>query len=114
MTVPVTGLNVGDKINAFYAVGQIESAGQTVTLDIALRKQTMAAAEPTDAAVASITQVSVTADTALSSSNTLKAELDVTVVDGEIYYFLITATTGSSTDIRLHGLVVEKRSQIHN
>ena len=114
MTVPVTGIKVGDKINAFYAVGQIESAGGTVTLDIALRKQTMAAAEPTDAAVGSITQISVTADTIISTANARKAELDVTVAADEIYYFLITATTGGSTDIRLHGLVVEHRAQLHN
>ncbi len=107
LVVPVTGLKVGDAITGFYATGQIESAGGTVTLDIALRKMTAAAADVTDAAVASITQLSVTADTIISSSNTRKSDIVEVVGADESFYFLVTATTVGSTDIALQSLTVE-------
>lgn len=107
LVVPVTGLLVGDRITGFFATGQIESGGNAVTLDIALRRMTAAAADVTDAAVASITQVSVTADTILSSSNTRSSDLIEVVGADESFYFLLTATTLASTDIALQSLTVE-------
>jgi hypothetical protein len=80
--------------------GQIESAGNTVTLDAALRAQTNVAADPTDASIGSITQVSVTADTAMAAA---KTGLTETVSASKAYYILVTATTAASTDIRLLG-----------
>lgn len=107
LVVPIGGLRVGDVITGFYATGQIESAGNTATLDIALRKVTAATADVVDAAVASITQISVTADATISSANSRVGEFVETVGDDETFYFLITATTGASTDIALQGLVLE-------
>lgn len=107
-TIPIVGLQVGDTIESFKVVAQIESAGNTATLDADLRKLTNAAADPVDASVGAITQVSVTADTAVASSKTL-ATADV-VASGESFYLLLTATTAASTDIRLLGVeVVAKR-----
>jgi hypothetical protein len=103
LVIPVDGLKVGDTITAFKVVGQIESAGGTVTVDADLRKLINAAADPTDESVGAITQVSVTADTAMATSKT--GLTDVVGAD-EWYYLLITATTAASTDIRFLGATV--------
>lgn len=107
LVVPVPSLNVGDTITAFYLTGQIESAGNTVTVDADLRKHTAAAADVSDASVGAIVQLSVVADTVMSSANTRKASLSEVVGDSETFYVLITATTDASTDIALQGLVIE-------
>ena len=89
-----------------HLVGQIESGGNAVTVDVSLRKMTAAAADVTDAAVASMTQLSVTADTIMSTSNTaITGQTEVVGAD-ETFYLLITVTTGASTDIALQGAVV--------
>lgn len=106
--LPLNGLNVGDKIEAFSLIGQIESAGNTVTVDANLRKSTAVAADPTDASIDSITQLSVTADTAMSESNTKKTlSTPETIVAGVNYYLLITVTTAASTDVVLQGALVQ-------
>lgn len=102
--IPVPGLNIGDTVTAFKVIAQIESAGNGVTLDADLRKLTNAAGDPTDASIGAITQVSVTADTAVSSSKTLAAE--EVVASGESLYCLVTVTTAGSTDVQLLGLEV--------
>lgn len=96
--IPVT-LPVGTKIKSFTINGQIESGGNTATLDADLRATTGVAAEPTDASLGAITQVSVTADTLVASSKTLATVATVTA--GLSYYILLTATTGASTDIQV-------------
>ena len=104
LVIPVTGLKVGDTITAFKVIAQIESGGNAVVLDADMRKITNVAAEPTDASIGAITQVSVTADTAVASSKTL-ATPEV-IAAGESIYVLITATTLGSTDIILQGITV--------
>lgn len=106
LVVPVPGLKVGDTITAFYLAGQIESAGNTATLDADLRKLTAVAADVTDASVGAITQISATADTAITSSNSTKSSLAEVVADGETFYVLLTATTAASTDIALQGVYI--------
>ncbi len=103
LVVPIAGLHVGAKITAFSVVGQIESAGNTVTLDADLRKMTTAAGDVTDASVGAITQISKTADYAIADS---KTGLSETVAADETFYVLLTGTTGSSTDIALQGITV--------
>lgn len=105
LVVPVTGLPIGATITGIGINAQIESAGQTVTLDMSLRYQTVVAAGFSDAAVsgAAITQVSVTADTAVAATDTFTG---VAVAATVGYYLLITATTGSSTDIDVMGVTV--------
>ena len=107
LVLPISGLKVGDIITAFSLIGQIESGGNTCTVDAALRKQTTAVADLTDAAITGgdMTQVSVTADTALSASNASKTLTTAeTIGADESIYLLITATTGASTDIDLQGV----------
>lgn len=106
LVVPITGLKVGDTITSFHLVGQVESAGNTATVDADLRKMTAAAADVSDASVGAITQLSVTADAIMSSSNTEKASLTEVVAADETFYVLITATTAASTDIALQGVAV--------
>lgn len=107
LVVPISNLKVGDTITGFHLVGQIESGGQAVTVDAVLRKQTAAASDLVDASVGAITQLSVTADTIMSASNTRKASLSDVVGADETFYVLITATTGSSTDIDLQAVAIE-------
>lgn len=103
LVVPIDMLHVGDTITGFKVVAQIESAGGTVTLDADLRAITNVAAEPTDASIGAITQVSVTADTAVAAEKTGLTEV---VAANKTYYALLTATTAASTDIILLGLTV--------
>lgn len=103
LVMPISGLKVGDKITAFSVVGQIESAGGTVTLDADLRKMTAAAADVADASVGTITQISVTADAIISASKTGLTEV---VAADETFYVLLTATTAASTDIALQGVTI--------
>ncbi len=104
LVVPLDGLKIGDIITGFTINAQVESAGNTVTIDAALRAVTNVAAEPTDAAIGTgMSQVSVIADTAVSQSKTGLTEV---VALGKSYYLLITATTGASCDIILqHGQI---------
>jgi hypothetical protein len=102
--LPLTGLQIGDVVVGFKVIAQIESAGNTVTFDADLRKLVNAAADPTDSSLGAITQVSVTADTAVASTKSLStAERFDT---GEMIYCLFTVTTGASTDVRLLGIEV--------
>lgn len=98
LVIPIDGLRIGDTITAFKVNAQIESAGNTVTLDAALRAVTNVAAEPTDASIGAITQVSVTADTAVAAEKTGLSEV---VTSGKSYYLLLTGTTLGSTDVIL-------------
>jgi hypothetical protein len=106
LVVPISGLKVGDTITSFHLIGQVESAGNDVTIDAALRKHTAAAADVADASVGAITQLVVAVDTILSATNTNKASLAEVVAADETFYVLVTATTTASTDIALQGVAV--------
>lgn len=99
LVVYLDGLKIGDTITGFTINAQVESGGGTVTIDAALRALTNVAADPTDAGIGTgMTQVSVTADTAVAQEKTGLTEV---VTAGKTYYLLITATTAGSTDIQL-------------
>lgn len=104
----VEGIPQGATVTAIAVIGQVESAGGAVTVDAALRKQTAAAADLTDAAVTNgaITQVSVTADTALSAANAGVTGIAEVIGDDETLYVLVTVTTAASTDVDLQGILV--------
>lgn len=108
LVIPLDGLKVGDSITAYHLVGQIESAGGICTVDASLRKQTAAAADLSDGEVAAggMTQLSVTADTIMSSTNTAKSVTSDTVGADETFYLLLTATTAASTDIDLQAIAL--------
>jgi len=100
----LTGVKVGDTITAFKIVGQIDSAGNAVTLDAELRKLTSAVDGVADVSVDSITQISVSADTIVADEKVLGTP-EVVAAD-ETYYVLVTGTTGATTDIELQGATV--------
>ena len=105
--IPVNGLSVGERIVSWALLGQIESAGNAVTVDGDLRKLTVAAANVSDASIGAITQVSVTADTALSSTNAGKTLSTAEVIAaGEFVYVVITVTTLGSTDVQIVGISI--------
>ena len=101
LTIPVSEVKKGWVLTGFRVLGQIESGGNTVTLDADLRKTTAAAADLTDASIGAITQISKTADYKITDT---KTGLSATVADDEAYYVLLTATTGIATDIDLQGI----------
>jgi len=96
-------LKAGDVITGFMVSGQLESAGNTATVDADLRATTAAAGDLTDASVGAITQISKTADYLIADS---KTGLSHTVISGNSYYVLITVTTAASTDVALQGVEV--------
>lgn len=107
LIVPITGLKVGSTVTGFSLVGQVESAGNAVTIDADLRKQTAAAADVTDASLGTMTQISVTADTAITAANSTHTLSSAEVIaDGENLYMVITATTLGSTDIALQAVTI--------
>ena len=100
----LNGLKVGDTITGFKVVASVNSAGGTVTIDADLRSNTVAAgAAATDASIATMTQVSVTAATAVQQE---KTGLSTVIVSGVQYYLKITATTGASCTIELNTVEV--------
>lgn len=106
LVVPVGPFKAGWTITGFHLVGNVTSAGNTVTVDAALRSGTAAAAAPTDVSVGAMTQVSATSNTILSSSNTTKASLTQVVGANQNFYMLITCTTGGSTTVVLQSIAV--------
>lgn len=106
LVIPLLGLKTGDTIQGFNLIGQVESGGNTATLDADLRVHTAVAADVSDASVGSMTQLSMTADTALSASNTGTTITDRTVADGETFYLLITGTTAAATDVAIQGVAL--------
>ncbi|HEY4491448.1 MAG TPA: hypothetical protein VI958_05575, partial [Acidobacteriota bacterium] len=103
LIIPIDGLKVGWTITACHLIGQIESAGGTVTISYDLRKQTSAAADVVDAAIGSFSPASVTADTQITSANTSVSISSEVVAETETFYFLITGTTAAATDIAIQG-----------
>jgi hypothetical protein len=106
-TIPVTGLQVGDTIESFKVIAQIESAGNTATLDADLRRLRNAAADPVDSSLGAITQVSVTADTAVAATKALATATLFASCDA--FYVLLKGTTAALTDVRLLGVEVVVR-----
>ena len=76
--IPVYGLTVGRAITGFSLVGQIESAGNTATVDAALWKHTAAAADVA-AAVASAVATAVAAVVATAVVAAVAATVVATV-----------------------------------
>lgn len=107
LVVNLDGLKVGAVLKNVHLVGQGESAGNTATITLDLRRLRAVAADITDASVDAFdAATSITADTVLSEANAVTPTLDHTVEAGYSYYALITATTAASTDWALMGVGV--------
>lgn len=103
LVIPISGLHVGDTITGFKVHAQVESGGNTVTIDGDLRNIDNTAADPVDASIQTMTQVSVTADTAVAQDTT---GISHVVLATDSYYILLTVTTGAATDIQLINVTV--------
>jgi hypothetical protein len=103
LVIPV-GLHVGDIITAFTVRGQVESAGNTATLDASLFKLTGAAGDLVSVDIGAIAQVSVTADAIVNASKTLVSP--ETVGADESFFVLLTGTTAASTDFAIQGVLI--------
>jgi hypothetical protein len=106
LVVPIAGIEIGDTLTAVDVVGQVESAGNAVTLVLSVRKLTSAAAANVDAELATDNVGSLVADTVLSSANLGVTGLTEVLAANESLYALLTGTTLGSTDIDLMSLVV--------
>lgn len=106
LVIPIAGLEVGDTITAVSVVGQVESAGNTATLALSVRKQTSAAGDNVDAEIDSDTSGDLTSDTLLSSSTLGVTSMTEVVAENESFYVLLTGTTAASTDIAVMSIVV--------
>lgn len=105
LVVPITGLEIGDTLTGVSIQGQVESAGNDVTLVLSVRKVTTAAGANTDAELGTDNVGTLTADTLISSANLAVTGLSEVLAEGETLYVLLTGTTDASTDIDLTGLI---------
>lgn len=108
LVFPIPELPVGATITAFYVIGSIQSVGGAVTLDADLRMLANASAGGTDSSLGTITQIAVTAATAVNAANGRKvlATPQVFAADASIYA-LITGTTAASTTAEILGVAIE-------
>jgi len=106
LVVPISGLPIGATLTAVSVHGQVESAGGNVTLVMSTRKLTNAAADNTDAELATDNVGTLTADTVISASNLATTGLTEVLATSESLYVLLTGTTAAATDIDLTHLVV--------
>ena len=106
LIIPITGVEIGDTVTAVGVTGQVESAGNNVTLVLSVRKLTTAAADNTDAELDTDNVGTLTADTQIASANLGVTGLTEVLAEGETLYALLTGTTAASTDIDITGLVV--------
>lgn len=106
LIIPITGLCVGDTITAVSVHGQCESAGNTATLSLDVRKTTTAAADITDASLATDASGNLTADTIISGSNVGVTGLTEVIAENEQVYALLAGTTAASTDFDITHIAV--------
>ena len=96
-------VETGMRITGFHLLGQIESAGNTVTVDAVLKRVRAAAADVVTATIASMVQMSVTADTKIDNTNSYTDAPNEVVTGDDTYFIIVTVTTGASTDIVIQG-----------
>lgn len=107
IVIPITiPLKVGWTITGYTINGQIDSAGNTATLDADLRKHTEATAGYADATVdgtGTMTTLTKTADYKVVDG---KSSLTEVVAADESYYLLVEGTTAATTDIEIASITL--------
>lgn len=108
LVIPFPAIPVGSTVTAVGVGGQVESAGNNVTLAMSVRKQTNAAADNTDAELSGggDNVGTLTADTILSAANLGVTGLSEVIAADESLYVLLTGTTAASTDIDVTHLLI--------
>lgn len=105
LIIPITGINIGDTLTGVSVSGQVESAGNAVTLVMSVRKTTAVAAGNSDAELDTDNVGSLVADTLISSANLVVTGLTEVLAEGEAVYVLLTGTTAAVTDIALNSIL---------
>jgi hypothetical protein len=106
--IPLVGLNLGDRITAVRALGQVESAGNNVTVLLDVAKTTGAAGDFSEVAMGTQqTTGALTADTLISAAILEVTGLTEVVAQLEHFFALITVTTGVTTDVAIAGVEVD-------
>lgn len=102
LVIPLN-LKVGDTITAYSVSGFGTSAGNTATLNAALRSLTPASGSFTDAQVAAGGTISITGNALINAGTSGNGATGLsTVVAAEVqYYILVTSTTAASTTFGL-------------
>jgi len=108
LMISLPNLPVGRHISGFRVLGALGATTANATvIDAALHKVTKGAGAVTDSEVGAITQVSVTADTALDAEKVFtRSEL---ITDNYQYYVKITGTTANNVacDVAITGVEVD-------
>lgn len=106
--LPLRELVIGDRIRGVYLVGQVESAGNNVVINVDLRRMQYGTTDNADGSIKDRTLTTITADARLDESNSMVIVDDkgVLVQNGDLFYVCVKATTGALTDISLLGVVV--------
>lgn len=100
--IPISGVKDGDTITAMRLKGQIESAGNTATVQASLiRVDNTTAGDIVLSTLGSITQITATADRVI---NDTVGDLTEVVSTERQYYVLVTVTTAASTDVQITGI----------
>lgn len=101
VTVPI---KIGATLTSFSIIGQAESGGNSVIMQVGLYKNTAVTAGNTQANIGVLDLVGVDEDTQLL--NEADAFTPTVVTTADSFYFLFTATTGSSTDLDMIGFTI--------
>lgn len=107
LVVPISGLRAGDVITGFFLTGELASAGNTVTVDADFFKQEATAGTVTNTNLASLTQISKTADYLFNKDTTNGTKTlgsAETVTAAKTYFVRVTGTTGALCNVRLLGV----------
>jgi len=105
----LTGLTIGEELPSFRIVGQVESAGNAVVIDVDVRKVVKGVSDVTDSSIGAITTTSYTADTAVDIEKVFSA-VEVVAIDTS-YYALIGITTEANTDFAGIGIELDRNQK---
>lgn len=103
MIVPLS-IPLNATITGILIHGQLDSAGNTATLDASIREVTPAVGGCSDASIGAITQVSKIADYLINESKALATPTKTT--SGKSYYILVTGTTAAVTDLEVNAIEI--------
>jgi len=104
--IGLPGLKIGDEVISFRVLGALGSGGNNTVIDAKLRKATKnAGAAPTVSDVGAITQVDVTANTALDAE---KALVGPEIISADFQYFVwVEMTTGAGCTATITGVEID-------
>lgn len=107
LVVPISGLKTGDTIVSYNLSGQVESAGNTVSLRSKMYKHTSATSDVTITEIGDTGALTFTEDTILNYSTTAEdLGTPEVLVAGESIFVVITGSNDIFTDVALQAVEV--------